>query len=269
MTTAHRLQHDVNFNDPVINRNPWPYLDQIRDMAPAVFNPPSNSWYVTSYDNVRAVLGNDADFAPVADLMAEMFGDPIMLGSDNPRLREVRGIWGPHLLRSAVKMWTGVVEEIAERQLAPVFERLRDGEVVDIVPPLWTIPATIIANMIGVPSEDCGKFSEWGQRIAAMYDAYTGPGEKGADEIRKSGVAATEALHEYCGEQLDKRRRSSNVDDLLGVLANTSIPMTEREQRTYITIFIEGAQDTSAKFVTTALAALAQHPEQRKAIVDD
>jgi cytochrome P450 len=45
--------------------------------------------------------------------------------------------------------------------------------------------------------------------------------------------------------------------------------MTDHEKRSYITVFIEGAQDTTTKFVTTTLAALAQHPAQRSALVED
>jgi cytochrome P450 len=87
--------------------------------------------------------------------------------------------------------------------------------------------------------------------------------------MRKSGAEATEALQAYCGEQLEKRRHSGDASDLLGVLATTEVQMTDQEKRSYVTVFLEGAQDTTSKFTTTTLATLAQHPDQRKALVED
>jgi cytochrome P450 len=53
------------------------------------------------------------------------------------------------------------------------------------------------------------------------------------------------------------------------MLAATDVPMTEQEKRSYITILIEGAQDTSTKFMTNSLLALAQHADQRQALTQD
>jgi cytochrome P450 len=269
MRSTSQPHYALDFTDPEINRDPWGYLEEVRDLGPAVFNPPSNSWFVTSYDHVRSIYANEPDFAPASELYAEVFGDPSILGSDTPRHDDLRRIWNPYLLRKAITTWTDLMGEVTDQQLAPILDRLRDGEVVDIVPYLRIIPTYLIASMIGVPTEDCGLFTEWGERMVYMFDVHSAPNAERAAELRASGVAATKALHDYCGDQLEMRRRTGNADDLLGVLATTDVPMTEHEKRSYITMFIEGAQDTTTKFLTTALVALAQHPDQRRALVED
>jgi cytochrome P450 len=269
MPSALRPQADLDFTEPEINRDPWPHFEELRELGPAVWNPPSNSWILTSYEDVRAVLRNEADYAPAAELYAEIFGDPTVLGADNPRHAELRGIWGPALLRGAMKSWVELVAEICDRHLDPALDRIRDGEVVDLVSHLRMIPTELIARMIGVPAEDCGLFTEWGQCIVYQFDAYSAPDSEDAAELREAGTAATKALNDYCGEQLEMRRRAGRADDLLGVMATTEVPMSDQEKRAYITMFIEGAQDTTTKFNTSTLAALAQHPEQRTALAKD
>src|SRR5207302_1607625 len=83
---------------------------------------------LTSYEDVRAVLRNEADYAPAAELYAEIFGDPTVLGADNPRHAELRGIWGPALLRGAMKSWVDLVAEICDPHLDPALDRIRDGD---------------------------------------------------------------------------------------------------------------------------------------------
>jgi cytochrome P450 len=266
MPSAVRPEYDLDFTDPDINRDPWPHYEPLREMAPAVFNAPSDSWLVASYDDLRAMYTNDVDFGPPAELFEDVVGDPSIIGNDDPRHRELRGIWNPYLVRGAMDRWAGLVGGIIDDQLEPIVDRLRDGEVVDVVSRLRMIPVKGIATMIGVPTEDCDQFSEWGQRIAYQFDAMTVPGSDRAIELRDKAFTASSALHEYCGEQLESRRRSGKADDLLGVLANTDVAMTDDEKSSYVALFIEGAQDTTTKYMTTVLATLAEYPDVRKAV---
>lgn len=267
--TGSRPEYDLDFTDPDVNRYPWPHLDEMRELAPAVFNAPSKSWFVTSYEHVRAVYANDADFAPATELIEEMFGDPTVVGSDSPRHEELRGVLNPYLLRGAVKKWVELMGELADQQLTPIIERLRDGESVDTVPYLRMIPAQLIARIMGVPAEDSERLSEWSQRMVYMFDAHSAPGTERAGQLQAAGIEAKKALHQYFGEQLEMRQREGAVDDLLGVLATTDVPMSEHEKLSYITLLIEGAQDTTTKFMAATLVALGQHPDQRRALVED
>jgi cytochrome P450 len=268
MSTAMRPVYDVDFTDPEINHDPYPYLEEMRAIGPVVWNEPSASWIVTPYDQVRAVLVNAADFRQPSELFTEVLGDPSVVATDNPRHDELRSIWGPYFLRGAIEKRADLVREICDRHIGPLLDRVRDGEVVDLVSRLRMVPTEVIARLIGVPAEDTPQFAEWGQAIVYQFDAYSMPG---ADDstLREAAAAATKALNEYCGDQLEMRRRTGKADDLLGVLATTDVPMADLEKQAMITMFIEGAQDTTTKFMTNTVAALALHPDQRSALKDD
>jgi cytochrome P450 len=145
---------------------------------------------------------------------------------------------------------------------------LRDGEVVDVVPHLRMIPVKGIATMIGVPRQDCEQFYEWGLQIAYQWDVVTLPDGPEKDALREKVRVASTSLHGYCQQQIELRRRCGNADDLLGVLATTDVPMTDHEKSAYIALFIEGAQDTTTKYMSTVLATLAEYPDERKALAN-
>ncbi|MFL6636631.1 MAG: cytochrome P450 [Massilia sp.] len=264
-----RPEYNLDFTDPAINRNPWPYMDEVRAIGPAVWNEPSQSWLVTGYKESRAILMNEADFRPAGELYEEIFGGPTVLGADNPRHLQLRSVWDKYLRRDAMQNYVDLINEIADKRLGAVLEQVRAGEVVDFVPHLRKIPTELTARMIGVPVEDCEDFIRWGHCMVEQFHLYNAPNAEAAEQMRKDAVDATKALHDYSGRVLEERRRAGNSDDLLGVLATTAIPMTEQEKRSYITIFIEGAQDTSTKLMTSALGSLALHPDQKKALVAD
>jgi cytochrome P450 len=269
MPSVLRPECNIDFTDPEINHDPYPYLDQMRELAPAVWNEPSDSWFVTSFDNVRMVFGNFADFAQAEAMYADIFRGPVMVSVDNPRHNELRSVWGPYLSRKAVEDYADLARAIADEHLDPLLDRLRDGEAVDVVPALRQIPTQLIATLLGVPHDDCARFVAWAQEMVSIFDVYEAPGIEDAEKLQAAGLTAAKELHDYSGEILAARRRAGGADDMLGVLATSNVGMTEQEMRSYITLLIFGAQDTTTKFSTNAVSAFAQHPDQRRALADD
>jgi cytochrome P450 len=264
-----RPESDIDFADPVVNRDPYPHLDRIRELAPAVWNAPSHSWFVTSFDDVRAVFSTPADFAQAADMYADIFGGEVLVAVDNPRHQELRGVLAPYLSRRAVDGYAHLARGIIDQYLGPVVERLRSGETVDVAPYLRQIPTRFIASLLGVPHEDSDQFVEWAQRMTAIFDIYDAPDLENAAELRAAALAASKEMHDYSGEALEIRRRTGKTDDMLGVLASTEVPISERDKRAYIVNLIFGSQDTTTTFGKMALLAFAQHPDQRLALKDD
>jgi cytochrome P450 len=268
MTTLARPESHIDFTDPAINRDPYPYLDQIRELAPAVWNPPSNAWLVTSFDNVRMLFSRFADFAQAETMYLDVFGGTTLVGADNPRHNELRSVWGPYLTRRAVEDYADLARRVADEQLAPALERLRAGETVEIGEYLRQIPTHTIATLLGVPREDGDRFVQWAQRMVSVFDVYDAPGEDAAAK-RAEGLAAAKELYDYSGEALELRRRFPGSDDLLSALATTDVEISEEEMRAYVTMMIFASQDTTTAFQKVAVAALAQHPDQRRAVAED
>jgi cytochrome P450 len=95
------------------------------------------------------------------------------------------------------------------------------------------------------------------------------PGREDAEAVRQAAADGTQALTDYAAAVLEQRRRSGDGSDLLGALATTEVPMTPEEQVGYVTMVIQGGQDTSATWAKNMTAAFAAHPDQRHAVASD
>jgi cytochrome P450 len=260
---------DVDFTDPDVNRNPYGELRRLRDTAPAVFNRPSNTWMVASFEHARRVIGDDTCFATTGDLLAQMFGGEVFEGLDNPRHKELRDIWQPAMGRISVQGWTEAISQLVDDTFASAIARLKAGETVDLQEYNRRIPAYVIASMLGIPVEDYELFNDWGLKMASTLEAQAASTSPRAEALLREGVAATRALCDYAGEHLQRRRESGATDDLLGMLANTSVPMTRVEQEATVTQLVFAGHETTTKLMGMTMMALAMHPEQRRLIAED
>ncbi|MUL49877.1 cytochrome P450 [Mycobacterium sp. CBMA293] len=271
MTTPSTVppQSEIDFSDATINHDPYPHLRQVGRLARAVWNPPSQSWFINSFDDVKSVFMNYTDFAQDSVMFESLFGGPTMAGVDNPRHDELRSVLGPHMSRRALANCAGLSRELADDHFGPVVERLRSGEHVDVAPIFRDIPTYFVARLLGVPKEDCRLFIEWADRMNGVFELKTAPGVDDAELRRQDAARATEELREYSAKALAERERTGDASDFLGILATTKVDLTENEKHSYITALIFGAQDTTATFGKNTAVAFAQHPDQRRAIQQD
>ncbi len=260
---------DVDFTEPDINRDPYRELDRLREAGPAVFNRPSNTWMVASFDHARRVLGDEECFATTGDMLAEMFGAPVFEGMDNPRHKELRDIWQPAMKRLSVRDWEARIGEIVDEALATAVERLRAGETVDMVEHNRKIPAYVIANMLGIPAEDYDVFTDWGLQMARTLEAQAAGTSPRAEALRREGAEATRDLCRYAGEHLQDRRASGETGDLLGSLANTQVPMGREEQEATVTQLVFAGHETTTKLMGMTMMSLAMNPDQRRLVAAD
>ncbi|MUL50151.1 cytochrome P450 [Mycobacterium sp. CBMA293] len=264
-----RPESEIDFTDADINRDPYPWLERVRAVGRAVWNPPSNSWFITSFDDVKAVFSNFADFAQEAEMFEAIFNGPTMVSLDDPRHAELRSVLSSQLSRRAVAGHVELARETINDNFDPIIERLRAGETVDFAPAFRSIPTEFVARLLGVPTEDRSQFIHWAERMTGVYELKLDPGMDGAAAKQQSAAQATQDLYAYSAAAIAERERSGGGDDLLTTLASTDVALTEQEKCSYITMLIFGAQDTTETFAKNATATFALHPDQRRAVHQD
>ena len=272
MTMVDAPTLDVNFADPDLLQDPYPILHAIREAGPAVYNPSIDHWMVASYRHVRAIILDDTRFVPDSERFEELYGAPVMESMENPRHNEVRGIWASPFRINTLEGLRGMITEVAEDRLDPLVEKLLDGEVVDIVPTFSrVIAALVIARMLGVSQEDIPQFVAWSADMGKTLEALNEPEPERASLLQREGHAATAAICTYAGRQLDKGRKGESSGDLIGMLALSPVneTMSEEEQQAAVAQLIVAGHDNMTHTISQTLIALAQHHEQRRAIVHD
>jgi cytochrome P450 len=153
----------------------------------------------------------------------------------------------------------GRVESLSE-ELLDAMERkgaLRGGAelVADYALPL---PATVIAELLGVPAEDHAKFHWWSNRLVSV--------SSGRDMLR--ALPAALSFVRYL-RKLVERRRTDPQDDLISALTRAEEAgdkLSEDELLAMTFLLLVAGHETTVNLISGGTLALLEHPEQAEAL---
>jgi len=193
-------------------------------------------------------------------------GDPDFEGlilSDPPRHGDIRSVLMKALRPSLVRSLRTRITEIADEFIARVEPEVET----DFVTSVGQIPAALMTELTGVPPEMRERFIELAsaQMLAITID----PNRDAAEVARIQGLV--EEFHAYCNELLAERRASGGEgDDLASIIARSEFqgaPVPHGLAISFIHTFVNAGETTRALLSFVAMA-LAQHPDQRRLLVE-
>lgn len=193
-------------------------------------------------------------------------GDPnfeSLMISDPPRHGQIRNVLMKALRPSLVRSLKGRIAEIADEFVAD-FE---PGAETDFVTTVGRIPAALMTELIGVPRDMRERFIEMSS--AQMQAITIDPNRDAREAKRIQGLV--EEFHHYCDELLAERRAGgADGDDLASIIARSEFdggPVPSGMAISYIHTFVNAGETTRSLLSFVALA-LAQHPDQRRLVVE-
>ena len=260
-----------NIASPEFKADPYPFYARLRAESPVfrVELPTGQpAWLVTRYDDVAAVL-KDERFAKdrgnalppeqagkqpwVPDLFKPLARN--MLDVDPPdhtRLRQlVHKAFTPRLVERLRERVQGLTEEL----IAAAERRGRMDLIADYALP---IPATIIAEMLGVPASDRHRFHRWSRVIVA-----SNPSGWGMVRAIPSAIGFLRYIR-----KLVKARRSSPRDDLATALVQAEeegARLDEDELVSMVFLLLIAGHETTVNLIGNGMLALLRHPDQMQA----
>jgi len=262
----------LNITDPEFNRDPYPTLEEWRAMGPVVYNSWHDRYMVFSYRNCAKVLGDVTRFNSQGNVerFTKVFGGVTMESLDSPRHNQVRGIWAPFFQRDSLQRQSEMISGIVDAQVQPFAERLRGGETLDgIADMARDIPTLVIARLLGVEPDMHQQFKVWSDAMGGTTTASHDVSEQGRTKVAE-GLAATAAVNSYIADLMTQRRGRAGTDLVSQMVNHDFAPqMDEQEIIASNSQLIFAGNETTAKLMGTVLVALAQHPDQRRLILDD
>ena len=264
----------VDFGDPEFVRNPWATLEAVREQGRVAYNPRLDAWMVPGYRDAAKVLGNARSFTTerLGETLSGLFGGTTMQFEDTPRHDRIKAVWAKTFRRDDLTPLTGMVREVVDQRLAGFVERFRSGEAVDVRRYLTRgIPTIVIARMMGLPEEDHETFSGWSDAMGRILGGSMDPTPRGQEMVRQ-GREGTAAMNAYLRDVVADRRRRGTTDDLVGALVNSDVArseMAEDEIVASVTQLVFAGNETTANLMALTVAALAEHPDQRRQLVQD
>ncbi|WP_169816229.1 cytochrome P450 [Nocardia miyunensis] len=254
-------------------QDPYPEMARWRRLGPVVYNEFADHYMVTGYRNCSRTLAAVRKFSSqdMEELFVRAFGGVTMEALDSPRHHDMRGIWSEFFQRDSLETQRELVTEIVAAQVDRFVERLRSGETLDAIPNMTrAIPTLVIARMLGIDESMHRRFSEWSEAMGGTQEGSYDPTPEGRAVLRK-GAEATAALNAYIADVVIARRKAARGEDLVSMMVfhDYAAEMTEREIIASNSQLVFAGNETTAKLMATTLVALAQYPDQRRALAAD
>jgi len=262
--------------DPATRRDPFALYARAREEAPAYLHAglPLRVVSLFRYEDVQATLRDDARFsnAPNQALRAAILPEleqaipPSMLVTDGAEHTRLRGLVNKAFTPRIVSRLEGRMHALAAEL---VDAAVAQGEA-DLVQALtYPLPVTVIAEIIGIPTDERAQFKAWSDRaVESLGLAFLG----GFDEQRiRAQIALREEMRAYLIPLAEERKRAPREDLMTGLvqaeLDGSRLSHDEMLQM-LILLLVAGNETTTTLIQNTVLALLA-HPEwERRARAD-
>ncbi len=230
------------------------------------------AWLVTRYADADGVLKDkrfvkdrfnvaDADAAAWMPWMPG-FVRPLtrnMLDVDEPDHGRLRSLVSKAFTPRRIEQMRDRIEALADDLLTAAQTRQHLDLIRDFARP---IPTTIIAEMLGVPIQDRGKFTRWSSAIVS------------ADSSKWATMRAIPNLWLFIRylRGLIRARRTDLRDDLLSALIEAEEAgqrLNEDELLAMVFLLLVAGHETTVNLVGNGALALWQHPDQLERLRDD
>jgi cytochrome P450 len=196
--------------------DPYPLFKALRETQPVNLTP-EGGWRMTRYDDIQQLLRRTRSGMRLTNGRIPGQTDDIpgagifMLMQDPPTHTRLRKLVKKAFTPRAIEAWRPRIEKITDELLDQVAGQGEMDLIADLARP---VPATLICELLGVPSEDQGDFTQW--TADATHGLLTLRG-LGDEAMQKRVEAASISLLGYFNDLITKRRLDPG-DDLLSVL---------------------------------------------------
>ena len=256
------MDFDFNPFDPDTRRNPAPIYARARREHPVWRHPGLPIVSVFRYADAQSIL-RDAQtwssvFPPPPGVDESRLPPRSMLGQDPPNHTRLRGLVSQAFTPRIIRRLEPRMHEIADQLMAAA---VAEGEVDFVQALTYPLPVVVIAEIIGVPSEDRARFKEWSDiAVAGLGTGLFAPPEPGRLEelarvFREMGT--------YFSALADERRREPREDLLTGLVQAEveGSKLSHDEMITMLVLLLVAGNETTTTLIGNAVLELLDHPD--------
>lgn len=251
--------------EPEVLANPYPLFRRLRNEDPVHWDPFIHAWVVTRYADVVTVLHDFLAYKPAPSEKLAALGlsslDPItkvtmkqMLFMDPPAHTRLRNLAAQVFTPYRMEMLRAHIQSIVASLLDKVEASGRMDVIADFAEPL---PATVTAEMLGVPVSDIRQLKAWSADFAEMLGNFQHNPE-GLPRVLRSLQGMTDYFHTAIREQ-----RTHPSEGLIHSLLTAEIDgdrLTTEEVVANCIITMVGGQETTTNLIGNGLLALLHNP---------
>jgi cytochrome P450 len=231
-------------------------------------------WSVATYAETLAVLTDPVTFSSVTGGDRQFGGtllqDLAIAGQvlnmmDDPRHSQIRRLVSSGLTPRMIRL----VEDDLRARTCRLLDAVVAGEPFDFLVDIAAeLPMQMICILLGVPESE----RHW--LFEAIEPQFDFGGSRKASLSQLSVEEAGSRMYAY-GQELIAAKRAQPTDDMLSVVANSTLgdvdapAMSDLELYLFFSLLFSAGAETTRNAVGGGLLALAQHPEQLRALRAD
>jgi cytochrome P450 len=260
---------------PKMLADPYPYYARLRSADPVHWADQFGGWVLTRYADVMAVLRRPNVSSDRTTLGRERVGAEFqvlyevrshsMLNADPPRHTRLRLLVNKAFTPRTVEELAPFIRKFVDGALGVAQTRGRMDVMAELAFPL---PASVIAEMLGVPAEDRERFKKWSDDTTAALGNL--PSNLSPDVLRKSIVAMEELQNYFRG--IIAQRRAEPRDDLISALVRAQEEgdrLSAEELLANCVLLLNAGHETTTNLIGNGTLALLRHPDQMRRLRDD
>jgi len=283
-----------NLLHPEVRANPYPFYAQLRAQDPVYWDEEMGFWVLTRYADIASVYTDDR-FSRAQGLMSNFqrlseseqhIAEPVyrsfsktMFYADPPYHTHLRGLMNNPFTPRRVEQMRPYIQRIVDELLDAVQANGQMDVIRDLAYPL---PVMVIAELLGLPTNDRARFKGWSDDLFAIL----GTVRHSLPLTERAAQSLTE-MTEYMTE-LSRVRREQPRDDLLSVLlsvvddeqlecphphqaqtqgrlsreGHSTAQLTQEELVANINILLSTGHETTTHLIGNGILLFLQYPNQ-------
>jgi cytochrome P450 len=268
VTTTQTSDLSYDPYDADIDRDPYPTFRRLREEAPLYYNEQHDFYALSRYDDVERGLVDRATFISgrggVLEIIKAGLEMPpgIVIFEDPPTHTIHRSLMSRVFTPRKVAALEPQIRAYSEACLDPLVGSGRFDLIAEFASQM---PMRVIGMLLGIPEADQESI-----RDSTDADLRTKEGER--MQVSQEGFVTGEMFEDYIAWRVEHPS-----DDIMTDLLNAEFEdetgtrrrLTRPEILTYLQVVAGAGNETTTRLIGWAAKLLAEHPDQRAALVDD
>ncbi|OLP67093.1 Cytochrome P450(MEG) [Bacillus pumilus] len=248
------LLRGKNQQDPY---HPFDWYTKMREESPVYFDEDSQTWSVFSYEEAKRVASDKDSFSsqPPKDQMGNSLTKTMVM-MDPPKHTRIRSIVSKAFTPRVMKAWEPRIQELMDELMTQI-----DGkEEIDLVQDIsYPLPVIVIAELLGVPSEQKQSFKEWSDILVSIP---TSESEEDVAEWKKNRDQGEADMMKFFAEIIEEKRQHLG-EDLISLLIQAEEDgdkLSEDELIPFCNLLLLAGNETTTNLISNMVFSLLEKP---------
>lgn len=263
--------------------SPFEFYSSMRKNNPIVFDEENERWGVYRYNDIEKILRDPSKFSSKFGPLDLPLGIPIeyeenihrpsLINSDPPYHRKLRSIVDTLFVPIEISKLEPRIENIVNELIDKIIEKNNGNNTINTMDLIsdfaYPLPATVIAELLGVPPEDRDTYHQWADVIVGL--------EENSDINYIKKVSKTfDEMDIYFSKLIEEKKKKNSStnddDDLISRIIRAKVDghsLSEKEILTFSHLLLNAGHITTVNLIGNSIFSLLENPQEFKRLQEN